>query len=183
MNEEKVLLSEVEVERALTRIAHEILEKNKGSEGLALVGLHSGGAKLAGVLGRLISGIEKVEIPVGAMEIALYRDDAARHAAPVRQTSLPFNVEGRKIVLVDDVLFTGRSIRAAMDGIIDFGRPALIQLAVLVDRGHRELPVHADYVGRDIPTALSEGVRVIFDEDERPQKVILVPGDPDEEPR
>ena len=153
------------IDRALTRIAHEILEANRGAEGLALVGVLTRGAHVAGRLAERISRIEGAEIPVGSLDISFYRDDVGRRLNPeVHRTDIPFEVEGSHVVLVDDVLFTGRTIRAAMDAVMDYGRPATIQLAVLVDRGHRELPIRADFVGKNVPTAGRERVKVLLDE-------------------
>lgn len=164
--EETLIMDGHEMARALTRIAHEILERNKGSKDLALVGIRTGGVYLAHRLEGLIRNIEKVAIPIGELDITLYRDDLSiRKGQPIlRKTSIPFNVSDLKVVLVDDVLFTGRTIRAAMDGLIDLGRPAEIQLAVLVDRGHRQFPVRANYVGKNIPTSRDQIVRVFLEE-------------------
>jgi pyrimidine operon attenuation protein/uracil phosphoribosyltransferase len=150
------------IERALIRIAHEIVEKNKGAENMAVIGIKNRGEYLAQRVARLIEKIEKVQIPVGLMDITLYRDDVQTKLEQplVQKTEILFDVVDKVIILVDDVLFTGRTIRAALDQIIDFGRPRCIQLAVLVDRGHRELPIRADYVGKNIPTAKSEKVAV-----------------------
>lgn len=149
------------VERALTRIAHEMLEANGGADGLALVGIVTRGKDLAEVLARRIEEIEGVRVPVGSLDISLYRDDFGTRLAPVLHgTSLPFSLEGKTIVLVDDVLFTGRTIRAALDALMDFGRPAAVRLAVVVDRGHRELPIRADYVGKNVPTSHLEMIAV-----------------------
>ena len=152
--------------RALTRIAHEILERNKGTGELALVGIRTGGVFLAQRLCKIIRHIEQADVPMGELDITLYRDDLAiRKNQPVlRTTSIPFNISDLKVVLVDDVLFTGRTIRAALDGLIDLGRPAEVQLAVLVDRGHRQLPIRANYVGKNIPTAKDEKVQVFLEE-------------------
>jgi pyrimidine operon attenuation protein/uracil phosphoribosyltransferase len=172
---ETVILDQSGVSRALTRIAHEILERNKGVEELALVGIRSGGDHLAALLQKRIAEIEKIDIPLGAVDITMYRDDlAARGNLPVGKTEIPFPLDGKRVVLVDDVLYTGRTIRAAMDALIDLGRPRSIQLAVLIDRGHRELPIRADYVGRNVPTALEEDVKVTFDEARQPVEVRLV---------
>src|SRR5262245_38551239 len=161
-----VVMDATAMDRALTRMAHEILEKHKGIEKLALVGIRSRGVPLAQRLGSKIRSIEGREVPVGVLDINLYRDDLTAIADhPVlRKTEIPFKVQDMKIVLVDDVLFTGRTIRAALDALIDLGRPRLIQLAVLVDRGHRELPIRADYVGKNIQTSLDQQVRVSLDE-------------------
>ncbi len=175
MAENTVILDSNGVKRALTRIAHEVLERNKGVEGLVLVGIRTGGVHLAHELAARLLEIEGVEVPVGAVDITLYRDDIKGHSEhlPVGKTELPFGVEGKKVVLVDDVLFTGRTIRAAMDAIIDQGRPSCIQLAVLVDRGHRDLPIRADFVGRNVPTSRSENIAVGFDAAFHPTEVIL----------
>ncbi len=171
----KELMNKKDIERALTRMAHEIIEKNRGIEKLCLVGIQRGGVYLAKRLAIKITHIEKKGIPVGALDIAFYRDDLnIRKAQPVvRKTEVPFKVTNFKIILVDDVLFTGRSIRAAMDALMDLGRPAEIQLSVLIDRGHRELPIRADYVGKNIPTALSETVEVQLEEEGLEDRVIL----------
>ncbi len=164
------------IQRALTRIAHEILEKHGGIEGLALVGIRTRGVPLARRLGARIHEIEGAEVPVGVLDINLYRDDLTTISDhPIlRKTEIPFKVDGMKIVLVDDVLFTGRTIRAAMDGIIDLGRPRQIQLAVLVDRGHRELPIRADYVGKNVPTSLDEEIKVSLSEEDGDDTVTRV---------
>ncbi|MGH7165537.1 MAG: bifunctional pyr operon transcriptional regulator/uracil phosphoribosyltransferase PyrR [Nitrospiraceae bacterium] len=165
-----------EVARALTRIAHEILERNKGTQDLALVGIRTGGVHLAHRLVRRIQEIERAAVPIGELDITLYRDDlASRKDQPVlRKTSIPFNISDLIIVLVDDVLFTGRTIRAAMDGLIDLGRPAEIQLAVLVDRGHRQLPIKANYIGKNIPTSVEEIVRVCLEEEGEEDRVVIL---------
>ena len=150
--------------RSLARIAHEILERNRGVEHLALIGIRSRGVPLAKRLAAIIRDISHHEVPTGALDITLYRDDLMRHAVGaqpvVRSTEIPFTIDDKCILLVDDVLYTGRTIRAALDALIEFGRPKAIQLIVLVDRGHRELPIKADYVGKNLPTALSESVQV-----------------------
>jgi pyrimidine operon attenuation protein / uracil phosphoribosyltransferase len=160
------LLQEGEIYRAVTRIAHEILERNKGAGQLVLAGIAARGDDLARRLASEIARIEGAEVPVGVLDITFYRDDIGLRAeAPeVRETRIPFDVTGKTVVLVDDVLFTGRTIRAAMDALMDFGRPRAIQLAVLVDRGHRELPIRADFVGKNVPTRNSELVRVLLKE-------------------
>ena len=146
----------------LTRVAYQILEKNKGVEDLVLIGIQKGGVLLAERLGRKISAIEGVPIPVGKLDITLYRDDIMKSGKQheIGKTDIPFSLDGKKVVLVDDVLFTGRTIRAAMDALMDFGRPTLIQLAVLIDRGHREMPIRADFVGKNLPSSHSEEVLV-----------------------
>src|SRR5687768_7893516 len=150
--------------RTLTRIAHEILERNRGIEELALVGIRSRGVPLARRLAEIIRGINQHDVPTGVLDITLYRDDLMRHAVGaqpvIKRTEIPFSIDDRRILLVDDVLFTGRTIRAALDALIEFGRPRSIQLVVLVDRGHRELPIKADYVGKNLPTSLSQSVQV-----------------------
>jgi pyrimidine operon attenuation protein / uracil phosphoribosyltransferase len=150
--------------RTLTRIAHEILERNRGIEELAFVGIRRRGVPIARRLAQTISEINGHQIPTGVLDITLYRDDLMRHAVGpqpvVRRTEIPFSIDDRRILLVDDVLYTGRTIRAALDALIDFGRPKSIQLVVLVDRGHRELPIKADYVGKNLPTSLSQSVHV-----------------------
>jgi pyrimidine operon attenuation protein/uracil phosphoribosyltransferase len=150
------------IERALRRVAHEILERNKGTEGLVLVGIRSRGIHIATRLAQNIRTIEDVDLPVGVIDITLYRDDLSRGTQQplVKGTDIKFPIGDRNVLLVDDVLYTGRTIRAALDALMDFGRPRTVQLVVLVDRGHRELPIRADYVGKNIPTALNEEVQV-----------------------
>jgi len=160
------LMDEAEVRRAVTRIAHEIIERNKGAEAVVLVGIAARGDDLAKRLSAEIGRIEDRAVPVGALDITFYRDDIGiRAEAPeVHETRIDFDVNGRTVVLVDDVLFTGRTIRSALDALVDFGRPTAIQLAVLVDRGHRELPIRADFVGKNVPTRKDEDVRVTLRE-------------------
>jgi pyrimidine operon attenuation protein/uracil phosphoribosyltransferase len=155
-----------DVRRALTRIAHEVLERDKGVTDVVLVGIADRGDDLARRLAQEIWRIEGVEIPVGVLDITFYRDDIGMRAeAPeVHETRIPFDVSGKTVVLVDDVLFTGRTIRSAMDALMDLGRPRKIQLAVLVDRGHRELPIRADFVGKNVPTSRADDVRVLVAE-------------------
>ncbi|HLV81024.1 MAG TPA: bifunctional pyr operon transcriptional regulator/uracil phosphoribosyltransferase PyrR [Chthonomonadaceae bacterium] len=165
-----------DIRRALTRIAHEIVERNAGAQDLALVGVRTGGAPLAERLAALLQQIEGVEIPVGKLDIGLYRDDYAVHPAgrpALAPSAIPFDVTGKKIVLVDDVLFTGRTVRAAIDALMDLGRPAGIQLAVLLDRGHRELPIRADFVGKNLPTARQEHVQVLLRETDGEDRVFI----------
>lgn len=155
---QKQVLGADDVRRALTRIAHEIIERNRGLEGVVLVGLQRGGVWLAGALGGEIERIERL-VPVGAIDVALYRDDIGmRPVAPSGRSELPASIDGATVVLVDDVLFTGRTVRAALDALADYGRPRAVQLAVLVDRGHRELPIRPDFVGKNLPTSLAETV-------------------------
>lgn len=160
------LLDAAEIRRAVTRIAHEVLERNKGADGLVLVGIAARGDDLARRLAAEIERIEGAEVPVGALDISFYRDDIGlrKEAPEVHETRIPFDISGNTVVLVDDVLFTGRTIRAAMDALVDLGRPRAIQLAVLVDRGHRELPIRADYVGKNAPTRAEDLVRVLLEE-------------------
>jgi pyrimidine operon attenuation protein/uracil phosphoribosyltransferase len=160
------LMEEAEIRRAVSRIAHEILERNKGPDGVALVGIAARGDDLARRLAAEIERIEGAGVPVGVLDITFYRDDIGMRAeAPeVHETMIDFDITGRTVVLVDDVLFTGRTIRAALDALVDFGRPTAIQLAVLVDRGHRELPIRADFVGKNVPTRKDEQVRVALKE-------------------
>jgi pyrimidine operon attenuation protein/uracil phosphoribosyltransferase len=159
-----VVLDKQAIDRALTRVTHEILESNHGAENLALVGIVTRGDQLASALAERILAIEGLEVPVGSLDISFYRDDVANYIAPeVHTTNIPFSVDGKTIILVDDVLYTGRTIRAALDAIMDYGRPAAIQLAVLVDRGHRELPIRADYVGKNVPSSASESVRLFLE--------------------
>lgn len=171
----KELLDKKDIDRILARMAHEIIEKNKGTKELCLVGIQRGGVHLAKRLAGKIKEIEGKEIPVGSLDIAFYRDDLnIREKQPaVRRTEVPCEVTDMKVVLVDDVLFTGRSIRAAMDALMDMGRPSCIQLAVLIDRGHRELPVKADFAGKNIPTAIDENVEVSLEEDGLEDKVTI----------
>jgi pyrimidine operon attenuation protein/uracil phosphoribosyltransferase len=160
------VLDDDQVRRSVTRIAHEILERNRGAASIAIVGVRTRGEHLAARIGKTISEIENVTVPMGVVDITLYRDDIAHTAEQpiVRGTNLPFNVDKKAIILVDDVLYTGRTVRAAIDAIIDFGRPKSVQLAVLVDRGHRELPIRADYVGKSVPTSKAEDVDVLLSE-------------------
>ncbi len=171
----KVLLDKKDIERAITRMSHEIIEKNKGIGSIVLIGIQRGGVHIAKRLASALTRIEGSDIPVGTLDIALYRDDiSVRKEQPVvRRTQVPGEINGRKVVLVDDVLFTGRSIRAALDAVMDLGRPSVIQLAVLVDRGHRELPIKADFVGKNIPTSLDETVQVQLTEDGLEDRVVL----------
>ncbi len=170
-----VLLDASGIRRALTRIAHEILEKNKGIENVVLLGIQSGGAPLAQELSRCLNLIEGQRVAVASLDITLYRDDikSSMPHKTVGKTDISSSLEGKKVVLVDDVLFTGRTIRAALDAIMDHGRPQSIQLAVLIDRGHRELPIRADFVGRNVPTSLKENISLRFDDQMIPIEVVL----------
>jgi pyrimidine operon attenuation protein / uracil phosphoribosyltransferase len=179
--DDALVMDTAKMDRTLSRIAHEILEKNRDTEDLVLVGIRTRGVPLAERLAGKIREIESLEIPVGLLDITLYRDDATTigpHAL-LKATLIHFPIDGKKVILVDDVLFTGRTIRAALDGIMDFGRPSSIQLAVLIDRGHRELPIRADYVGKNLPTSREERVDVSLREEDGEDAVRLVrPGAP-----
>jgi pyrimidine operon attenuation protein / uracil phosphoribosyltransferase len=181
-----VLMSEVvataimdaaDMGRAVTRIAHEVAERNKGVEGVVLVGIHTRGVPLAGRLAARLAELEGRPVGLGALDVSMYRDDIGlRPPAAGHLTHLPFDLTGKVVVLVDDVLYTGRTIRAALDALVDFGRPRAIQLAVLVDRGHRELPLRADYVGKNVPTAPDQAVRVRLAEIDGEDAVVLAGG-------
>jgi pyrimidine operon attenuation protein/uracil phosphoribosyltransferase len=172
------ILDSSDIKRAIRRMAHEIIEKNKGTEDLCLVGIQKGGVNLAKRLASQIESIENAVIDVGTLDITFHRDDIhTKEEQPVvKRTEIPRNIDDKTVVLVDDVLFTGRSIRAAMDALNDFGRPAYIQLAVLIDRGHRELPIRADYAGKNIPTSFNDLVEVTLEEDGINDKVVLISG-------
>lgn len=170
-----IVMDAEEIERSLTRIAHQILEKNKGADNLAVVGIVTRGDLLAKRLVEKIESIEGARVPLGRLDISFYRDDFASYVSPeVLSTEIMFNIDGRDVVLVDDVLYTGRTIRAALDALMDIGRPETVQLAVLIDRGHRQLPIRADYVGKNVPSAADENVRLFLEEtDGRSQVEIL----------
>lgn len=171
----KKILDKNEIERSLIRISHEILERNKGVSDLCLVGIQRGGVHLAQRIAQKIAAIEKSPIPIGSLDITFYRDDLKIRKQPrVNRTEIDCPIDGKRVVLVDDVFFTGRSIRAAMDAIMDMGRPALIQLAVLVDRGHRELPIRADYVGKNVPTSIGEIVDVLLVEEGSKEDMVCI---------
>ena len=175
LKEKAKILDKEGIERAIVRISHEILERNKGTKDLIIVGIRNRGEHLAH---RVVGFIEKIagkKVPIGILDITLYRDDLTEVAEqPVlKETDINFDITGKKIILIDDVLFTGRTIRCAMDQLIDFGRPKVVQLAVLVDRGHRELPIRADYVGKNVPTSLNEVVEVKLKEVDRIDEVII----------
>jgi pyrimidine operon attenuation protein/uracil phosphoribosyltransferase len=175
-----VVMDADRIGRTLTRIAHEIVERNKGTDDLALVGVRTRGVPIARRIARTLREITGHEVPTGSLDITLYRDDLMRHAVGpqplVRRTDIQFSIDDRKILLVDDVLYTGRTTRAALDALIDYGRPKAIQLIVLVDRGHRELPIKADYVGKNLPTALEESVQVRLIEIDGEDEVVLETG-------
>jgi pyrimidine operon attenuation protein/uracil phosphoribosyltransferase len=175
VSQEKVVLDEDDVRRTLVRIAHEIVEKNSEPERLAIVGIHTRGAHLARRLCRLLADLLDRDVPLGAIDIAFYRDDLGRRpdAPVVGETELDFDLDGRTVVLVDDVLYTGRTVRAAIDALFDYGRAARIQLAVLADRGHRELPIRPDYVGKNLPTSRDERVQVRIDEVDGRDEVVI----------
>jgi len=173
---EKILLTSREIERALARIAHEIVERNKGAEGVVFVGMRTRGVPLAKRIAEIIEGFEGTPIPVGTLDIGLYRDDVSPselRSATESHTDIPTSITDRRLILVDDVLYTGRSIRAAMDALMDLGRPKSIQLAVLIDRGHRELPVRADYVGKNVPSSKDEEIQVRLVEIDGVDKVVI----------
>jgi pyrimidine operon attenuation protein/uracil phosphoribosyltransferase len=169
------ILNAEEIRRSLVRIAHEIIEANRGTQGLALVGILRRGVPLARRIQRILKEIEGTEVPLGTLDITLYRDDLSRIAPHpvVRPTELPFAVDDKVIVLVDDVLYTGRTVRAALDALMDYGRPRAIRLAVLVDRGHRELPIRADFVGKNVPTSHREVVKVMLAEEDGVDRVLI----------
>jgi pyrimidine operon attenuation protein/uracil phosphoribosyltransferase len=175
----KTVMTAEDVRRTLSRIAHEITERNKDTASLVLVGMRTRGVPLANRLASLIAGFEHVQVPVGALDFSLYRDDLNRRnfQPQVKSTDIPVNVDGKVIILVDDVLYTGRSTRAAMDALIDYGRPQVIQLAVLIDRGHRELPIRADYVGKNIPSAAAEDIKVKLAETDGIDEVVIASGE------
>jgi pyrimidine operon attenuation protein/uracil phosphoribosyltransferase len=173
---EKVIMTDEEIRRSIVRTSHEIVEKNHGCKKLVFIGLHTRGVPLAKRLAANIKSFESVDIPIGLLDIGLYRDDLLYlEMQPSPQpTEIPFNIAGKRVVLVDDVLYTGRSIRAAMDALIDFGRPENIQLAVLVDRGHRELPIRPDYVGKNVPSSRNEEVVVYLEELDGRDEVAII---------
>jgi pyrimidine operon attenuation protein / uracil phosphoribosyltransferase len=168
------VMDPADVHRALVRIAHEVVERNKGTDGVVVVGIHTRGVPLARRLAATLTEIEGRPVPAGALDVAMYRDDIGlRPPQATRATDLPLRLGGTVVVLVDDVLYTGRTVRAALDALTDFGRPRAIQLAVLVDRGHRELPLRADYVGKNVPTAADEAVRVLLAEVDGEDRVVI----------
>ncbi|GBD26301.1 Bifunctional protein PyrR [bacterium HR30] len=175
MSGERVVLDARGIDRALTRIAHEIVERNKGLEDLVLIGIRSRGVHLAERLRRKLAEIDGTTVPMGIIDITLYRDDLSRsrQQPEVKETKVDFPIDDRRVILVDDVLFTGRTVRAALDALVDLGRPRSVQLCVLVDRGHRELPIRADYVGKNLPTSLDEEVQVRLAESDGVEEVVL----------
>src|SRR5574337_471858 len=174
--EKAQILDATGIARAITRVAHEIGERNRGVQDVVLVGLRSRGVGLAHRIAGKLAEIEKAEVPMGALDITLYRDDLGKAETQpvVRRTEIPFSINDKIVVLVDDVLYTGRTCRAAMDALMDLGRPRLIQLAVLVDRGHRELPIRADYVGKNVPTSHQEEVQVLLAEEDGEDRVVIL---------
>jgi len=172
---EKLVLDSPSVERAIVRMAHEILEKNKSAESLALIGIHPRGVVLANRLQQALQTIAQTAVPVGILDINLYRDDLTKVAEQpiIHKTEINFDLENKTVVLVDDVLYTGRTVRSALDALVDLGRPRRIELAVLIDRGHRELPIRADFVGKNIPTSEEEIVRVRFLEIDHKEEVVV----------
>ncbi|MDP9742020.1 UNVERIFIED_ORG: pyrimidine operon attenuation protein/uracil phosphoribosyltransferase [Bacillus sp. B2I3] len=178
LNEKAIVLDEQAISRALTRIAHEIIEKNKGIENCVLIGIRTRGIFLADRLAKRINQIEGKEIELGELDITLYRDDLSKKSNDgepiVKGSDIPVNITDKKVILVDDVLFTGRTVRAAMDALVDLGRPSQIQLAVLVDRGHRELPIRADFVGKNVPTSQSEKITVTLTEVDQVDQVTIL---------
>ncbi|HOD36732.1 MAG TPA: bifunctional pyr operon transcriptional regulator/uracil phosphoribosyltransferase PyrR [Syntrophales bacterium] len=176
MSKKRVVMDTDGIDRSLTRISYEILEKNKGVEDLVIIGIQKGGVVLAERICEKISRIENTKVPMGKLDITLYRDDLLTSSKKPRmgKTDIPFSLDNKKVVIVDDVLFTGRTIRAAMDALIDFGRPRLIQLAVLIDRGHRELPIRADFVGKNLPSSLWEEVNVSVSPDKLKDEVVII---------
>ena len=178
--QERQIMSQDDVRRALTRVAHEILENNRGADDLVIVGIHTRGVHLARRIADYLAKFEGVNVPVGSLDISLYRDDLTvrdQSQTKIQPTDIPVGIQGKRVVLVDDVLYTGRTIRSAMDALVDFGRPQIIQLAILLDRGHRELPIRADYVGQNLPTAIDERVKVRLLETDGADEVALVFGD------
>ena len=172
---EQQIMDHEDIRRALSRVAHEILERNRGARDLVLVGIYTRGVLLANRLAANIAEFEGSKVPVAALDINLYRDDLQDRSRPVvRPTNIPVGIHDKKVVLVDDVLYTGRTIRAAMDALNDFGRPQQIQLAILLDRGHRELPIRPDYVGQNIPTAADELVKVRLEETDGVDEVAII---------
>ena len=181
---ERQIMNQEDVRRALTRVAHEILEHNRGAEELVIVGIHTRGVHIARRIAANLAEFENIEVPVATLDVSLYRDDnrvRSQSQTKLQPTDIPMGIQGMRVVLVDDVLYTGRTIRAAMDALVDFGRPQQIQLAILLDRGHRELPIRADYVGQNLPTAFNERVKVRLMETDGADEVALILEDLDVE--
>ena len=183
LNVKSIVMDAPEIERALTRIAHQIVEHNKGAKNIAIAGIVTRGDVLARRLARKIEEIEGVSVPLGKLDISFYRDDFATYLSPeVHSTDILFNIDGLDVVLVDDVLYTGRTIRAALDALMDIGRPGTVQLAVLVDRGHRQLPIRADFVGKNVPSSSDENVRVYLEEVDGISEVAILAVEPGKRP-
>ena len=181
---ERQIMNQEDVRRALTRVAHEILEHNRGAEELVIVGIHTRGVHIARRIAANLAEFEDIEVPVATLDVSLYRDDnrvRSQSQTKLQPTDIPMGIQGKRVVLADDVLYTGRTIRAAMDALVDFGRPQQIQLAILLDRGHRELPIRADYVGQNLPTAFNERVKVRLMETDGADEVALILEDLDVE--
>ena len=181
---ERQIMNQEDVRRALTRVAHEILEHNRGAEELVIVGIYTRGVHIARRIAANLAEFEDIEVPVATLDVSLYRDDnrvRSQSQTKLQPTDIPMGIQGKRVVLVDDVLYTGRTIRAAMDALVDFGRPQQIQLAILLDRGHRELPIRADYVGQNLPTAFNERVKVRLMETDGADEVALILEDLDVE--
>ena len=173
--QERQIMNQEDVRRALARVAHEILERNRGAEGLVIVGIHTRGVHLAQRIAANLAEFEGVAVPVATLDVSLYRDDLqARGPSRLQPTDIPMGIQDKRVILVDDVLYTGRTVRAAMDALVDFGRPQQIQLAILLDRGHRELPIRADYVGQNLPTSIHERVKVRLMETDGADEVALI---------
>lgn len=164
-----------DISRTITRLSHEIIERNKGTQNLVIIGIRTRGVHIGRRISQKISEIESIEVPFGTLDVSFYRDDFKFKQPKVHVTDIPFEIDGKTVVLVDDVLYTGRTVRAALDGLMDFGRPARIQLAVLVDRGHRELPIRPDFVGKNMPTSQNEEIKVKVSEEDDEDSVYLVP--------
>ena len=179
--QERQIMSQEDVRRALARMAHEILERNRGVKDLVIVGIHTRGVHLARRISANLAEFEGVEVPVATLDVSLYRDDIrVRTQLKLQPTDIPMDIQGKRVILVDDVLYTGRTVRAAMDALVDFGRPQQVQLAILLDRGHRELPIRADYVGQNLPTSIHERVKVRLMESDGADEVALIFEDDDE---
>ncbi len=184
--QERQIMNQEDVRRALARVAHEILEHNRGAKDLVIVGIHTRGVHLARRIAANLAEFEGIDVPVATLDVSLYRDDNQvrdQSQTKIQPTDIPMGIQGKRVVLVDDVLYTGRTIRAAMDALVDFGRPQQIQLAILLDRGHRELPIRADYVGQNLPTALEERVKVRLMETDGADEVALIFENLNDEPQ